>query len=371
MDTERYRNYLALGRALASEAGGRLLFLTVFGSVLYGTDIPERSDEDVRGIYLPAPCTDPLHAPGLHYSSAAQGTRSTAGDTDCDLLPLDRWLLSDLPRGDTGALDLLYAPSRPSCLLFVEPALRPVFKTPRIFLNLCSGEACRDYAFRQGSRYGLAGTRTGALYRVWKALDSGAFPLKAPLRGYAGKLAELAESPLHCTLLEDGGLRLAGSVDEGCVRLGVLRDRVRRRLQGHLSRVQAAMEGKNVDWKALSHAVRAIRQQEELLETGRLVFPLRDRAEILSIKKARCPFRKRKVLLPVDWPGSWDSGPRHLIPCPGRKKRRGRSVPLSGEASRAEASFRGSCPSCADKLELKDRPSENCLSCVHSVFFKH
>lgn len=237
MDTERYRNYLALGRALASEAGGRLLFLTVFGSVLYGTDIPGRSDEDVRGIYLPAPCTDPLHAPGLHYSSAAQGTRSTAGDTDCDLLPLDRWLLSDLPRGDTGALDLLYAPSRPSCLLFVEPALRPVFKTPRIFLNLCSGEACRDYAFRQGSRYGLAGTRTGALYRVWKALDSGAFPLKAPLRGYAGKLAELAESPLHCTLLEDGGLRLAGSVDEGCVRLGVLRDRVRRRLQGHLPRV--------------------------------------------------------------------------------------------------------------------------------------
>ena len=278
MDTERYRNYLALGWALASEAGGRLLFLTVFGSVLYGTDIPERSDEDVRGIYLPAPCTDPLHAPGLHYSSAAQGTRSTAGD-------MDRWLLSDLPRGDTGALDLLYAPSRPSCLLFVEPALRPVFKTPRIFLNLCSGEACRDYAFRQGSRYGLAGTRTGALYRVWKALDSGAFPLKAPLRGYAGKLAELAESPLHCTLLEDGGLRLAGSVDEGCVRLGVLRDRVRRRLQGHLPRVQAAMEGKNVDWKALSHAVRAIRQQEELLETGRLVCPRRDRAEILSIKK--------------------------------------------------------------------------------------
>ena len=297
MDTERYRNYLALGRALASEAGGRLLFLTVFGSVLYGTDIPERSDEDVRGIYLPAPCTDPLHAPGLHYSSAAQGTRSTAGDTDCDLLPLDRWLLSDLPRGDTGALDLLYAPSRPSCLLFVEPALRPVFKTPRIFLNLCSGEACRDYAFRQGSRYGLAGTRTGALYRVWKALDSGAFPLKAPLRGYAGQLVELAESPLHCTLLEDGGLRLAGSVDEGCVRLGVLRDRVRRRLQGHLSRVQAAMEGKNVDWKALSHAVRAIRQQEELLETGLLVFPLRDRAEILSIKKGALSFQKAEGVI--------------------------------------------------------------------------
>ena len=52
MDTERYRNYIALGRALASEAGGRLLFLTVFGSVLYGTDIPGRSDEDVRGVYL-------------------------------------------------------------------------------------------------------------------------------------------------------------------------------------------------------------------------------------------------------------------------------------------------------------------------------
>lgn len=110
-------------------------------------------------------------------------------------------------------------------------------------------------------------------------------------------MAELAESPLHCTLLEDGGLRLAGSVDEGCVRLGVLRDRVRRRLQGHLPRVQAAMEGKNVDWKALSHAVRAIRQQEELLETGRLVFPLRDRAEILSIKKGALSFQEAEGVI--------------------------------------------------------------------------
>ena len=98
MDTERYRNYIALGRALASEAGGRLLFLTVFGSVLYGTDIPGRSDEDVRGVYLPAPCTDPLHAPGLHYSSAATFCRWTAGFClICPAVTPGRWIFSTPP----------------------------------------------------------------------------------------------------------------------------------------------------------------------------------------------------------------------------------------------------------------------------------
>lgn len=297
MEPERIREYAALARSLTDRAGGRLLFLTVFGSVLYGTDIPGKSDADVRGVYLPAPGADPLHASGLHYSSAAENARSTAGDTDCDLVPFDRWLLSDLPRGDTGALDLLYAPSRPSCTLFLDAVLRPVFDSPRTFLNLCSGEACRDYAFRQGGRYGLAGTRTGALYRVWKALESGAFPLGSFLRGYAERLAALAASPLHCTVIEGGGLRLAGSVDEGSIRLSELRDRALRRLQGHLPRVLAARQGRGVDWKALSHAVRAIRQQEELLETGRLVFPLRDRKEILHIKKGGLNFSETERVI--------------------------------------------------------------------------
>ena len=52
-----------------------------------------------------------------------------------------------------------------------------------------------------------------------------------------------------------------------------------------------------MDWKALSHSVRAIRQQEELLETGRLVFPLRDRGEILRIKKGGLSFQETEGVI--------------------------------------------------------------------------
>ena len=52
-------------------------------------------------------------------------------------------------------------------------------------------------------------------------------------------------------------------------------------------------------WRAKTWTGRPfrIRQQEELLETGRLVFPLRDRAEILSIKKGALSFQEAEGVI--------------------------------------------------------------------------
>ena len=49
-------------------------------------------------------------------------------------------------------------------------------------------------------------------------------------------------------------------------------------------RAADAEKSGGMDWKALSHAVRAIRQNMELLECGRVTFPLRCREELLRIK---------------------------------------------------------------------------------------
>lgn len=49
-------------------------------------------------------------------------------------------------------------------------------------------------------------------------------------------------------------------------------------------RALQAERNEGIDWKALSHAVRVGREALQLLQTGRITFPLPSASEILSIK---------------------------------------------------------------------------------------
>lgn len=49
---------------------------------------------------------------------------------------------------------------------------------------------------------------------------------------------------------------------------------------------------KGADWKALSHAVRVSEEALELLQTGRITFPLPNAAHILDIKLGRLPYEE-------------------------------------------------------------------------------
>lgn len=280
---------------------GTLLFLTLFGSSLYGTRWEGHSDLDVRGVFLPrvsATCREEADRQKcLHASTAPGRQRNAHTDTDMDLVPLERWICTMLPRGDTGALDLLYAPVHAACTLVLHPALHRVFAAPLHFLNLASGAACRSYCLGQGNTYGLAGTRLGALYRVYHFLQEASLPPETRLRDIADKLVALAQAPDYCSRTEDGGLLLAGQEHMGLTKTALVLERLERPLRGHMERMEAARRNEGVDWKALSHAVRAVRQQEELLLTGKLVYPLACREELVSIKQGRLDFAEVEQLI--------------------------------------------------------------------------
>jgi hypothetical protein len=53
---------------------------------------------------------------------------------------------------------------------------------------------------------------------------------------------------------------------------------------------QSCNEG--LDFKALSHALRALGQMEELLQTSRIVFPLQGRKELLAVKEGGYTWRE-------------------------------------------------------------------------------
>ena len=108
------------------EKAQELLYLTLYGSTLYGTAVEGRSDIDVRGIYLPSPESLALGewSRTLHCSTGGEG-RNGSGDLDLDIWSVQHWLLRLLPAGDTGAIDVLFSPSFSACTLVRDHRLDP------------------------------------------------------------------------------------------------------------------------------------------------------------------------------------------------------------------------------------------------------
>jgi hypothetical protein len=57
---------------------------------------------------------------------------------------------------------------------------------------------------------------------------------------------------------------------------------------GH--RAKLAAENKNIDWKAISHALRAAFQTKEILINGTITFPLKEAPVLLNVKSGRLDY---------------------------------------------------------------------------------
>ncbi len=279
-----------------TEGTGRLVFLTVFGSALYGTRCEGLSDLDIRGLYIPyqepASKKEAEKEKGLHYTTGMSSSRNGSQDIDIDLWPFDRWMSVMLAQGDIGALDLLYAPTNEACTLYCHPALKPLFASPLLYLDLSDGEYFVRYCHGQGNTYGLAGTRLGTLWRVYLLasylVTQKRYSLR--LRDCQKELADEAGAQKYCTMLEDGGLLLCGQCHAGAIQVTELCRRLEKLLAPHKQRIETARNGAGVDWKALAHAQRACWQVKSLLISGTLSFPLACAEDLKEVRLGKCSF---------------------------------------------------------------------------------
>ena len=153
---------------MVNEVGGTLLYLTIFGSTLYGTAREGKSDFDVKGIYLPSVTSSILqnvqHC--LSFSTGNQKTKNTSEDVDIQIWSIQKFLLELLPKGDTNALDLLYSHTNKDCVLMIDPKMNTIFTKCNDFISAKNIEGCVGYAINQAKKYGLKGTRLGTLMGI-------------------------------------------------------------------------------------------------------------------------------------------------------------------------------------------------------------
>lgn len=276
---------------------GQLLYLTYYGSRLFGTSTPE-SDVDVYGVFLPHSWNCLLGKERHHISSKVDGI-------DLQLFSVQKWLGNMVMTGEANGIDLLFSHTSLSTIIYRNTKFWPEFS--KIFANtdsLVSRVPLDEmkivgFARSQAAKYGFKGTRLKVLTDVLKFLEENRLPLekKGHWKSYRlshimSHLVAIVDNQELCSISRDfqNMLYLNGKLHDGHISIGEFYERVRFDAEKYGERSRNAMKNVGVDWKALSHTLRCIYEAMELLKTGQIKFPLAQANTIRSVKEGKLDF---------------------------------------------------------------------------------
>lgn len=267
------------------EQPNNTVFLCLHGSHLYGTDTPE-SDKDYKGIYK-ASLDDIILGRDqgtILYNSKgrAESRRNNKDDTDCEFKELRRFI-KDALSGQIYAFDLLFSPE--SMWLENDLIWSDILNNRDKLLSGNIAPFVR-YCNQQAGRYGLKGSRLAEVIRFRDWLGTQFNSMKV------GEVFDQFEQSEYVKLirpLDKNGnevvyiqvLEKKYPLNQKCGSLG---NSLSNWIKEYGPRSIEAMENKGVDYKAVSHAFRAVFQAKELLSTGKIQMPLKEAEYLKRIK---------------------------------------------------------------------------------------
>lgn len=282
--------------------GGQLLYLTKFGSHLYGTDT-EKSDDDYQGIFLPSIYDMVLMqtVKSCQYSTGLSNEKNTSEDLDIQLWSVQYWLLTLINKMDTVGLDLYFSHTNSETMVFKDKNMDLLFTSPELLIDSekVTDTAYIRYALSQARKYGIKGTKLNMLLELDDYLSSfektfsSAFLEEQRLSYLVHSLLDAFKGNpfLSLSKLQDGteALEICGKVYPFYVKLSYFIKAVRGIIDRYGKRAKLAAANEGIDWKAVSHAVRATHQATMLAKQGIIRFPLSPqiRQELIDIKQGK------------------------------------------------------------------------------------
>jgi len=260
----------------------------VFGSHLYGTDTPE-SDKDYKGVFMPA--RDDILLGRIPKSinestkKSSSWEKNTKDDIDTERFSLHYFIQLAI-EGQTVALDMLHAPdemmleSSDTWRWIVANRSKFYTKNLRSFIG---------YARRQAAKYGIRGSRLNAareFISFLRGLDEYGI-----LKDSWDKIP-IGEH-INSRPLDDHGIRqiqVCGKLFQETTRVGYIIPIMEKFADNYGERAQKAANNEGIDWKAVSHAVRAALQVRELLTDNTITFPLKDADLVRAIKQGKMDY---------------------------------------------------------------------------------
>lgn len=281
----------------------KLLYLCRSGSHLYGTNTPQ-SDTDYKGIFLPSKdqCFLQEYKKSIDYSSGKGDSKNSEDDVDIQLWSL-QYFLKLVSTGETNALDLLYSFTFPRMMIYKHRIMERIFSNYTKLYNIKDCKAFVGYAIGQAKKYGIKGSRLGVLKviceytRGWidgyvdthGSIDG--IKLNMILMG----IVENYHDSSFCFLKDINGIEslvLCGKVHQGTITVKEFYKRIETHYNGYGERAKLAEQNKGIDWKALSHATRALTQMKQLIHMGSIYFPLHNAEYLMNIKMGNMSFKE-------------------------------------------------------------------------------
>lgn len=286
--------------------GHKLLYLCKFGSHLYGTN-SATSDTDYKGIFLPSKESCLLGTAPKHFSfntKKNKDEKNTVDDLDVNLWSL-QYFLNLLGQGETNAIDLLYSYSYKDMVVYDpwhNPHCHPLtilFSNHKKLFSVKNTKSFVGYAIGQARKYGVKGSRLGVVKKILEFIQN-----KDQLREiawatgkldlYVHELLQFNFDSSYCFVKEVDAkpkpkmtLFVNGSQHHLDITMEEFYSRMKSEYEKYGERAKQAETNEGLDYKALSHAVRAIRQMEYLLKDGKIVYPLACAEELKAVKQGK------------------------------------------------------------------------------------
>ena len=269
-----------------SRGGHKLLYITMYGSHLYGTAGPD-SDKDYKFIFLPN--KDFLltgnRIKHITYESGSSDQKNTKYDFDVQGWSL-QYFCELLAKGETNALDVLYSCTNPDAVVFENPSMNRIFLHHSKFYNLKGVKSFLGYANAQAKKYGIKGKRLKVFKNI---LDDSVLDF---YKNDDYKLGDFIQYIIthygdknNCNIKyqnDERFLHINGSFHLPSIKLSEFLDRIKQKYQKYGFRSEQAMISEGEDYKALSHAYRCFIQYEQLVTHGFITFPLYKHLEFVK-----------------------------------------------------------------------------------------
>lgn len=285
-----------------------LIFKAYAGSKLYGTD-SESSDLDIKGIFLPNKRDLILGKAPKHYtnSTGKDGEKNNKEDIDETYYSL-HYFLELVSKGDTNGMDLLFAYTNKNAVIetssiydrIIQNLDKLVTKNIKAYLGYCKSQ-CIKYSLKGDKLNNYTKFKDFCIKYSKEKKDGTEQTLKNTFIKIFGEefltwIPEVEERVLfrkldfgdHCYLETSWNHENYLSVSDIKFDLNdtlmTALHKVEKSMKRYGVRAENAAKDNGADYKAISHCVRVILQVEELLTTNKIVFPLKDREFIKSIK---------------------------------------------------------------------------------------
>ena len=268
---------------------GELLYVTKFGSKLYGTD-SETSDDDYKAIFLPKKELMLLNRiPNtIVISTGSDKSRNTSSDIDIEIKPLHKFI-TELTRGDTGAVDLAYSFTNPRTMLVCDKRMNTLFARVNKFYDITNMRAFIGYAQSQALKYSVKGERLSIIKKVYDYLLYHNHEFNnMKLSEFIDELVKECGHDKFC-FKKGSSVFILGAEYQSTISFVYFLGCIQKKYEEYGERAKKVAElfeksDTSADWKALSHALRCTTEVLELIDTGMLHFPLKNAQDIMMVK---------------------------------------------------------------------------------------